>query len=142
MFLVESLSTAILYTGDIRAEPWWVNSICQNPVMVPYASGIKRLNKLYLDTTFASLGGRYRDFPEKAVGLRELILEVLKYPEDTVFHINSWTFGYEAVWTALASVLRSQVLNNHKLSFSLLTLVIGSCRRIQVWSVQSFSCFH
>ena len=30
MFLIEGNGKAILYTGDIRAEEWWVNSIVQN----------------------------------------------------------------------------------------------------------------
>ena len=79
--------------------------------MVPYVARIRQIDKMYLDTTFASLDSRFRDFPAKAIGLQKLISQVIQYPEDTIFHMNSWTFGYEAVWIALSSVLRSQVLN-------------------------------
>lgn len=92
------------------AEPWWVNSIARNPILIPYTFGERRLDTMYLDTTFATRSDPYLDFPSKAEGLRELLTAVLKYPETTVFHMNSWTFGYEDVWIALSAALRSQVL--------------------------------
>lgn len=128
MFLIESKSNAILYTGDIRcqskvehdtstnpkltfraAEPWWVNTIIRNPVIMPFACGLRRLDKIYLDTTFATKSRRHRAFPTKAEGLSELLLTISKYPMNTIFHFNAWTLGYEEVWIALASVLGSQV---------------------------------
>ena len=129
MFLIESNLKAILYTGDIRctfeanfdgllllislmlslAEPWWVNSIIRNPIVVPYCCGLRRLDKIYLDTTFASDTGLYRAFPAKAEGLSELLTKISRYPASTVFHFHAWTLGYEDVWIALASALGSQV---------------------------------
>ncbi|KAK8084192.1 hypothetical protein PG997_005463 [Apiospora hydei] len=32
--VIEGGGKAVLYTGDIRSEPWWVNSIAQNPSLV------------------------------------------------------------------------------------------------------------
>lgn len=109
MFLIEDTSAAILYTGDIRAEPWWVNAIAQNPVMIRYSSGIRTLDRIYLDTTFASKNRLHRHFKTKAEGLEDLISQVLKYPTHTIFHLNSWTFGYEPVWIALAAAVGSRV---------------------------------
>ena len=125
MFLIENDTKAILYTGDIRckrhrseginaltcnlAEPWWVNSLIRNPVILPYAHGIRRLDKIYLDTTFASKSIAHRRFPTKEDGLKELLEKVRKYPIDTCFHLHAWTFGYEDVWIALSSALKSQV---------------------------------
>ncbi|MCJ1378843.1 hypothetical protein MMC17_001942 [Xylographa soralifera] len=109
MFLIDNATNAILYTGDIRAEPWWVNTIAREPVLIPYASGLRRLNKIYLDTTFATKDDPYRHFPTKAEGLQELLVKIDAYPSDTVFHFNAWTFGYEGVWSALAAALRSQI---------------------------------
>ena len=129
MFLIENETKAVLYTGDIRcklhsrhdgivysiiktcnlAEPWWINSLVRNPVILPYTHGLKRLDKIYLDTTFASKTAHCRRFPTKADGLKELLEKVSKYPTDTVFHLHAWTFGYEDVWIALSSALRSQV---------------------------------
>ncbi len=91
------------------AEPWWVNSIIRNPVVIPYAHGQKRLGRIYLDTTFATKKDIYRKFPTKSAGLAELLEKVSKYPKDTVFHFNAWTLGYEDVWIALSNFLRSQV---------------------------------
>jgi len=110
MFLFQgSDGKAILYTGDIRSEAWWVNSLVQNPVLLPYSLGSKRLDKMYLDTTFASKSDPYRDFPSKAAGLCELVEKVQRYPKHTVFYVEAWTFGYENVWIALSALLQSPV---------------------------------
>ena len=87
------------------AEPWWVNTIIRNPIVVPYTCGLRRLDKIYLDTTFASKNDRHRVFPTKADGLSELLTKISKYPASTVFHFHAWTLGYEEVWIALASAL-------------------------------------
>lgn len=109
MFLIEGDSQAILYTGDIRSEPWWVNSIARNPVLLPYTTSLKCLDQIYLDTTFAVKEDIYRRFPTKAEGIHELLEKVGQYPPETVFHLNTWTLGYEEVWIALSSFLRSSV---------------------------------
>lgn len=91
------------------AEPWWVNSLVRNPVVIPYTHGHKCLRRIYLDTTFATKKDIYRKFPAKSAGLAELLEKVSNYPKDTVFHFNAWTLGYEDVWIALSNFLRSQV---------------------------------
>jgi hypothetical protein len=109
MFLIEGDGKAVLYTGDIRAETWWVNSLVQNPVLLPYTLGDRRLDCVYLDTTFATNHEPYKTFPSKAEGIRELLQKVSQYPDDTVFYFHSWTFGYENVWIALSSFLGSRI---------------------------------
>ncbi|KAF3036617.1 swr1 complex component [Didymella keratinophila] len=109
MFLIEGDGKAVLYTGDIRAETWWVNSIVQNPVLTPYALGLRQLDCIYLDTTFATKRAPYRDFPSKVDGIKELLEKVSTYPDDTIFYFHSWTFGYENVWIALSSFLNSRI---------------------------------
>ncbi|KAI5358239.1 Putative RNA recognition motif domain, metallo-beta-lactamase, RNA-binding domain superfamily [Septoria linicola] len=114
MFLIEGDGKAILYTGDIRAEVWWVNALIRNPVMVSYArhgksKAQKQLDTIYLDTTFAHKSDRYRHFPTKAEGISELLEKVAQYPRETEFYIDAWTFGYEDVWQALSVFLRSQI---------------------------------
>lgn len=103
--VIESASKAILYTGDIRSEPWFVNSLVRNPNLIEYASGIRRLDKIYLDTSFT------QDIPfqTKAEGIAELLRKVARYPSDTIFHLQAWTYGYEEVWVALSRVLKSPV---------------------------------
>ncbi|KAI8933852.1 hypothetical protein NX059_009551 [Plenodomus lindquistii] len=109
MFLIEGDGKAILYTGDIRAETWWVNSLVQNPLLVPYTLGLRQLDCVYLDTTFATKSNPYREFPSKADGIRELLAKVSEYPDDTIFYLHAWTFGYENVWISLSNFLRSRV---------------------------------
>lgn len=73
--------------------------------MIEYSSGLKTLDKVYLDTSFTE------DvvFQTKAEGLRELIDKVFQYPKETTFHFSAWTYGYEDVWIALARALNTRV---------------------------------
>lgn len=107
--MIESDRKAILYTGDIRSEPWFVNALVRNPFLIEYTSGLKRLDCIYLDTSNTDPV----EFPTKADGLKELLQKVSKYPADTVFHLTAWTFGYEEVWMALSRALNSQVHVDH-----------------------------
>ncbi|KAJ2970057.1 hypothetical protein NQ176_g8363 [Zarea fungicola] len=105
MFLIEQNSTAILYTGDLRSEPWFVNSIARHPVLVEYTTGIRTLDKIYLDTSFTE----DVPFQTKREGIAELLRKVAKYPSDTIFYFQTWTYGYEDVWVALSKALKSQI---------------------------------
>ena len=109
MFLIEGNGKAILYTGDVRAEEWWVNQIARDPVLIPYTNGHLRLDRIYLDTTFAVKEDVYREFPSKSSGLSELLTKIAKYPPNTIFYFRAWTVGYEDVWITLSSFLRTKV---------------------------------
>lgn len=116
MFLIEGGGKAVLYTGDIRSEAWWVNSLTRHPCLLPYFCSTNltqrsRLDCIYLDTTFVVTGKEdpYRYFPSKAEGLREVLQKVDQYPKDTLFYFDSWTFGYEDVWQALSNYLGSRI---------------------------------
>lgn len=93
----------------ISAESWWVNSLIRNPILIPYTLGNKRLDRLYLDSTFAVTSNIYREFPSKAEGLAELFRKIERYPDDTIFYFRAWTFGYEDVWIALSAALNTNV---------------------------------
>lgn len=101
--VIEGNGRAILYTGDIRSEPWFVTSLARSPSLVEYTCGIKTLDKIYLDTSFTD----DVPFQTKAEGIAELLRKVSHYPADTVFHIQAWTYGYEDVWVALSKALNS-----------------------------------
>ncbi|KAJ6438859.1 amidase [Purpureocillium lavendulum] len=105
MFLVEGSGKAILYTGDVRCEPWFVNALVRHPLIVEYCCGIKTLDKIYLDTSFTS----NVPFQTKAEGLAELLRKIARYPADTIFHFQAWTYGYEDVWLALSRALDSPI---------------------------------
>lgn len=111
--MVEGDGKAILYTGDIRCEPWFVNSLRRNPILMEYTNGLKKLDCVYLDTTFTE----DIHFPTKAEGLSELLKKIKRYPADTQFHFTAWTFGYEEVWIVLSRALKSQIhVDQYKLS--------------------------
>ncbi|KAL7914284.1 hypothetical protein GGI35DRAFT_238792 [Trichoderma velutinum] len=112
MFLIEGHGKAILYTGDVRCEPWFVNAIARSPALIEYTCGIKTIDTIYLDTSFID------DIPfqTKAEGIAELLRQVTRYPKDTVFYIQAWTYGYEDVWIALSKALNSPIhVDNYKL---------------------------
>ncbi|KPI44217.1 Protein artemis [Cyphellophora attinorum] len=117
MFLIEGDGKAILYTGDVRAEPWWVNSLVQVPSLLPYNCGLKRLDCIYLDTTFAPHDDKYRHFQTKAEGLRELITKVQQCQAERLaqsgkpptYYFRAWTLGYEQVWLTLANTLGTTI---------------------------------
>ncbi|KAF5594548.1 hypothetical protein FPCIR_4871 [Fusarium pseudocircinatum] len=112
MFLVEGDNKAILYTGDIRSEPWFVHTLSRNPNLIEYTSGIKTIDKIYLDTSFTE----NVPFQTKAEGIAELLRKVSQYPSDTIFHLQAWTYGYEDVWLALSKALKSKIhVDDYKL---------------------------
>ncbi|CZR54852.1 uncharacterized protein PAC_04736 [Phialocephala subalpina] len=85
MFLFEGNGKAVLYTGDIRSEPWWINNLNRSPFMIEYANQLKTLDCIYLDTSNTSKMG----FPTKADGLKELLQKVSEYPKDTI-HVDTY----------------------------------------------------
>ena len=78
-------------------------------MLIPYTLGSKRLDNLYMDTTFAVKSDIYATFTSKAEGIRELIEKAQQYPDDTIFYLRSWTFGYEEIWLALSNALNSPI---------------------------------
>jgi DNA cross-link repair 1C protein len=107
MFLVEGDGKAILYTGDVRSESWFVNSLARHPALIPYTHGIVALDCIYLDTS--NIMDPTKSYATKAQGLREIILKMRQYPDDQVFHFNAWTFGYEEVYIALSAAFKCVV---------------------------------
>ncbi|KAB8748972.1 hypothetical protein FH972_026523 [Carpinus fangiana] len=104
-FLIEGGGKSVLYTGDVRAEQHWVDGLAHHKVLVPYTHGLKVLDNLYLDTTFAAASAPLRRFASKAEGVAELLRKVASYSRETVFYFRAWTFGYEDVWLALSLAL-------------------------------------
>lgn len=110
-FLVEGDNTAIFFSGDLRAEPRWVDSLARHPQLIPYTQNPRqrRLSNLYLDTTFANTLLSYLEFCPKAEGIAELLEKIAAFPSDTNFYFHAWTFGYEDVWKALSQALNSKI---------------------------------
>lgn len=99
----------------LPAEDWWIEHLVRHPVLLPYTSGLRRLDKIYLDTSWGyqacsqkftskvwgSIGrGKMLAYNWlQREGIAGLLKQLVKYPEDTIFHLNTWTFGYEACHT-------------------------------------------
>ena len=81
----------------------------RNPVMIPYTCGLRTLNKIYLDTTHVKQSKEESGFPSEADGMRHLIEQVAAFPEETIFHVNNWTLGYEKALASLAAAFSSKV---------------------------------
>ncbi|KAK9467544.1 beta-lactamase-like protein [Lipomyces arxii] len=110
MFLIESETTTILYTGDIRAEPWWNRKLAQNSTLNQYChNNTRKISTIYLDTTFCSPSLGHSNFPTKMEGASTLIARLKEYPDNTVFYFDAWTYGYEELWILLSSALGSAV---------------------------------
>ncbi|OCK85555.1 hypothetical protein K432DRAFT_413236 [Lepidopterella palustris CBS 459.81] len=96
MFLIWGDGKAILYAGGIRYQTWWVHSLVQNPVSIPFAIGSHRLDCIYLNTTCAK-------------SVRKLLEKEEICPEKPFFYFHSWTFGYENVWIILSSIQQNRM---------------------------------
>ncbi|KAF2219497.1 beta-lactamase-like protein [Elsinoe ampelina] len=127
----EGRGKAVLYTGDIRAERWWVELLGRQGALVPYCvlpgevagdgqgkgqgqGQLRVLDKVYLDTSFAVRRGECWAFEGKGEGVRELLGKVEEVEKRqgrgrTRYYFHAWTAGYEEVLVALASFLGSRV---------------------------------
>ena len=47
------------------AEGHWVHKLSTSPILSPFVSGIRQLDCMYLDTTFASTNELTREFPDR-----------------------------------------------------------------------------
>lgn len=106
MFLIESPQKCILYTGDVRAESSFLVDLKNNIIMLPYFSGVRVLDCIYLDTS-ARIDGP--DYDAKQKGCAQLIQAISHYPEDTCFNIITRCLGYEQVFVALARSFGGQI---------------------------------
>lgn len=127
MFLVQGKGKSVLYTGDIRAEKWWLGGLAKHPLLVPYVSGgIKKLDCLYLDTTFGYRGEPYICLLDNHDGLRQLMSTLKMYPGGTAtctatpftsssapssikYFLPRFTSGFEDIWQYLAAAYEWKV---------------------------------
>ncbi|KAI0263912.1 beta-lactamase-like protein [Gloeopeniophorella convolvens] len=119
MFLVEGPDSAVLHTGDFRAEPWFLDDMRRNPFLQRYLAPMfpapatpgsaplfKTLDTIYLDTACMLSD---KEVPTKADGTRDLVELMALLPPTTIFFINAWTWGYEEILRAVARAFHSQI---------------------------------
>lgn len=108
-FLIESTQHAVLYTGDIRAEPFLINRLRHNPVLEPYmASSRSRrtLDEIYLDTAAVMTRSKILS---KSEGVEEVIKLIDMFPSETRFFFNCWTWGYEELLRSVAQRYKCKI---------------------------------
>ncbi|PCH39848.1 hypothetical protein WOLCODRAFT_131092 [Wolfiporia cocos MD-104 SS10] len=120
MFLVEGSKGAVLHTGDLRAEPWFLESLKRNPCVQRYLapsnytfdewrgpySVIQTLEAIYLDTACLLSTLPIPTKEEATAGLMDLMTLM---PPTTSFFVNCWTWGYEDILKAIARTFRSKI---------------------------------
>ncbi|PBK71516.1 hypothetical protein ARMSODRAFT_1082972 [Armillaria solidipes] len=114
MYLIEGRKGAVLHTGDLRAEPWFLENLKRNPFLQPYLSTsgsqrsnvIKPLEAIYLDTACVM---NIEEVPTKEDAVNGLVALMQLLPESTHFFINSWTWGYEDALKAIARAFDSRI---------------------------------
>lgn len=108
LFLVEGCQKSILFTGDIRAESWWIESLKKNAYLAPYICGSKPLDNIYLDTTFGYRGEPYIEMPPNDEGISAVVKLLLLYPRDDPdiqVLFKDYVFGFEEAWAHIVSSL-------------------------------------
>lgn len=113
MFLIEGQGKAVLVTGDVRAEDWWLQeTLKRNPILLPYISGVKKLDNIYLDSTFAYRGEPFIEIPSNSLGISmmaQLLKEFPKDDEDIQFYFMDHTSGFEEGWASIINSFNASV---------------------------------
>ncbi|EMG49404.1 hypothetical protein G210_5817 [Candida maltosa Xu316] len=112
MFLLEGSQKSVLATGDIRAEQWWVSSLVKNTYLFPYITGLKKLEQIYLDTTFSYRGEPYISIMPNSEGIHATI-ELLKlYPidDEIQFSFLDSVSGAEEAWFQIVNYFDGELL--------------------------------
>lgn len=125
MFLIQDNSCAVLVTGDIRAEHWWVESLRKNQWLFPYTTGLKTLDNIYLDTTFGYRGEPFIEMLKNSEGIEVAIQLLGAYPledEDIEFHFIDTVLGFEEAWAHITDFFSGSLTVGKDLKKRLLSL--------------------
>lgn len=112
MFLVEGSHKAVLCTGDVRAESWWIDSICRTPALAPYVSGKKTLDNVYFDLSFAYRGEPYVELPPNQSGIQAVVSLLQEYCMDDPeikYLFKDTTLGFEEAWAHVAEFFSGKI---------------------------------
>lgn len=124
MFLFEQEGKTALYTGDIRAEDWWVSSLAHNPFLYPFTT-VKQLDTIYVDTSFAYKGEPFTKHPANREAL-QIVTQILDlYPKDDPeiqYYFSNSISGMEECWIKLAFAFNLDIHADEK-NFGLLETI-------------------
>ncbi|KAF4564795.1 hypothetical protein EYR40_010966 [Pleurotus pulmonarius] len=110
MCLIEGTRGAVLHTGDVRAEPRFIEALELNPHLRPYLASTneRSLEAIFLDTACLLSTA---NVPSKKYATDGLVSLMKLYPYSTRFFVNAWTWGYEDVLKAIADEFRTQAFS-------------------------------
>lgn len=139
MFLVELFATrsdaeydqkpskSVLCTGDLRAERWWCELLVNSPLLAPYLNGLRTLDNIYFDSTFAYRGEPYIESPPNNQGIDASIHLLKDYPlldPKVRFEFADTTLGFEQAWCTIVSYFRGLLVIPDRLFHAKIALVI------------------
>ncbi|KAJ3162174.1 hypothetical protein HDU88_007094 [Geranomyces variabilis] len=103
MFLIEGENGNVLYTGDMRAEAWFVRGVAEyvDQGIIP------DLATVYLDTTFCHED--YASFPTRAESIESVICIIRQYDSEMTFKFGYNILGIEPLWERIASVFNAKI---------------------------------
>ncbi|KAI8817963.1 beta-lactamase-like protein [Fimicolochytrium jonesii] len=90
MFLIEGSKGNVVYTGDMRAEDWFLDTL------ESHMSSFSNILHVYLDTTFCHES--FADFPSKSRSIEAFMEVIRQYDAETCFVIGYNILGVEPIW--------------------------------------------
>lgn len=117
MFLFQTNTQSILYTGDFRIKE---NDVCKLGQLHDKHNNPVKIDVLYVDTTF--IDRKYRTFPKRCACLQELtdiIKDWLSKDVENAVAINTPAkFGYEFVFNEISAILNCKIyVDNEKYKY-------------------------
>ncbi|GAA99433.1 uncharacterized protein L969DRAFT_60909 [Mixia osmundae IAM 14324] len=119
---VEPSPVTVLYTGDIRAEPDYLETLREHPILREYAlpstsdvkgkrraspdSPRKTLDRIYLDTAASCCTA---ELLPKQEAVEQVLSHIARFPAETIFFLNAWTWGYELLVEAVAERFNTRI---------------------------------
>ncbi|CUM67031.1 uncharacterized protein PRCAT00004719001 [Priceomyces carsonii] len=111
MILIEGFGRSVICTGDVRAEKWWVNTLPKNVYLFPYTTGQKKLDNIYLDTSFGVRGEPFINIITNEDAITTAIDLIKLYPlddPDIQFYFADSTSGFEECWAQIINVINGK----------------------------------
>ncbi|KAJ3267508.1 hypothetical protein HK104_005814, partial [Borealophlyctis nickersoniae] len=106
-FLIQGDNGTVLYTGDLRADSYFLDGIRSCRHLLNADGEFIDIRRIYLDTTFARPS--HIAFPSKEESVTALIDVLRGYDSQTCFRIKCNILGYEPLWIGIANAFRTQV---------------------------------
>lgn len=108
MFLLQTNTVAVLYTGDIRCEQWHINYWQHHPALIPYTLAGESI-KVYADNVYEDHNEDSLEYLPSRQSIPSLLSDLDKYSRATPLCALFTTTGYEEILVALATKFKTKV---------------------------------